>query len=157
MSQTDSNGSGQFMKQNGLKLSLICQFSCSFYTLPQTLPKALQETERAACNENYVSLDHQGSPGHQSGLAVPEKSANSTPQAATLIHCREFAGGGGDHHGPTKVNLWEDPMNPSKWKEDHFVIVSLTGWGLLFYGGYKYFTRGKKEEKEEERVGQASK
>ncbi|CAJ1978978.1 unnamed protein product [Sphenostylis stenocarpa] len=52
------------------------------------------------------------------------------------------------HHGPAKVALWKDPMSPSKWKEEHFVIVSLAGWGLLFYGGYKLFTggKGKKEE-----------
>lgn len=30
-----------------------------------------------------------------------------------------------------------------------FVIVSLTGWGLLFYGGYKFFTEGKNGKKEE--------
>lgn len=30
-----------------------------------------------------------------------------------------------------------------------FVIVSLTGWGLLFYGGYKFFTKGKKDKQEE--------
>lgn len=24
-----------------------------------------------------------------------------------------------DHHGPPKVNCWQDPMNPSKWKEEH--------------------------------------
>ncbi|KAJ8764698.1 hypothetical protein K2173_007787 [Erythroxylum novogranatense] len=67
-------------------------------------------------------------------------------QAASLIHRRGLAGGG-DHHGPPKVNIWEDPMNPAKWKEEHFVIVSLTGWGLVIFGGYKFFTRGKKEEK----------
>ncbi|KAK6919512.1 hypothetical protein RJ641_015416 [Dillenia turbinata] len=48
-----------------------------------------------------------------------------------------------DHHGPPKVNCWQDPMNPAKWKEEHFVIVSLSGWGLLFFSGYKFFTRGK--------------
>lgn len=30
-----------------------------------------------------------------------------------------------------------------------FVIVSLTGWGLLFYSGYKFFTKGKSDKKEE--------
>lgn len=30
-----------------------------------------------------------------------------------------------------------------------FVIVSLAGWGLLVFGGYKFFTRGKKDTKEE--------
>lgn len=27
-----------------------------------------------------------------------------------------------------------------------FVIVSLSGWGLLFLGGYKFFTKGKGKE-----------
>ncbi|XP_030550992.1 uncharacterized protein LOC115755654 isoform X2 [Rhodamnia argentea] len=71
-----------------------------------------------------------------------------TPGAATLIHRRGLASGG-EHHGQPKVNFWEDPLSPSKWKEEHFVIVSVTGWGLLFYGGYKYFTRGKNDKKEE--------
>ncbi|CAK9314796.1 unnamed protein product [Citrullus colocynthis] len=73
----------------------------------------------------------------------------SSPQStATLIHRRGLAGAA-DHHGPPKVNCWQDPMSPSKWKEEHFVIVSLSGWGLLFFGGYKFFTRGKgkKDEK----------
>ncbi|CAL5393325.1 unnamed protein product [Camellia sinensis] len=56
------------------------------------------------------------------------------------------------HHEPPKVNFWEDPLSPSKWKEEHFVIVSLTGWGLLFFGGYKFLTKGKKEKKEEEKL-----
>lgn len=30
-----------------------------------------------------------------------------------------------------------------------FVIISATGWGLLFYGGYKFFTGEKKDKKEE--------
>ncbi|PHT39632.1 hypothetical protein CQW23_18486 [Capsicum baccatum] len=30
-----------------------------------------------------------------------------------------------------------------------FVIISLTGWGFPFYGGYMLFTGGKKEKKEE--------
>ena len=76
------------------------------------------------------------------------KVASSTPQASALIHLHGLVGGG-DHHGPPKVNFWQDPINPSKWKEEHFVIVSLTGWGLLLFGGYKFFTRGKKDNKEE--------
>ncbi|GAB4825014.1 hypothetical protein Ancab_007887 [Ancistrocladus abbreviatus] len=74
-------------------------------------------------------------------------------QAAHLIHRRGLAGAA-DHHGPPKVNFWQDPMNPAKWKEEHFVIVSLSGWGLLFFGGYKFFTRGK--GKKEEKVAEAS-
>ncbi|KAK8698636.1 hypothetical protein V6N13_114747 [Hibiscus sabdariffa] len=66
-------------------------------------------------------------------------------QPASLIPRRGLAGAA-DHHGPPKVNCWQDPMSPSKWKEEHFVIVSLSGWGLLFYSGYKFFTKGKKEE-----------
>lgn len=56
-----------------------------------------------------------------------------------------------DRHRPGKVNFWEDPMHPSKWKEEHFVLVSLAGWGAVIYGGYKLFTKGK-EDKKEERV-----
>ncbi|XP_058211027.1 uncharacterized protein LOC131323319 [Rhododendron vialii] len=89
-----------------------------------------------------------------SRLSSP-KSLVSGSQAANLIQRRGLAGGG-DHHGPPKVNFWEDPLSPSKWKEEHFVIVSLAGWGTLFYGGYKFFTKGKKEDKEE-KVGEGSK
>uniref|UniRef100_A0A1D1Z1T6 Uncharacterized protein n=1 Tax=Anthurium amnicola TaxID=1678845 RepID=A0A1D1Z1T6_9ARAE len=79
---------------------------------------------------------------------LPRVSTAPTSQAAKHISRRGLAGGG-DHHGPPKVNCWEDPLSPSKWKEEHFVIVSLAGWGLIFYGGYKFFSGGKKEKKEE--------
>ncbi|KAF7822767.1 uncharacterized protein G2W53_020911 [Senna tora] len=89
--------------------------------------------------------------------AVARQTSNlarlPSPKSASLLHRRGLAAGG-DHHGPPKVNCWQDPMNPSKWKEEHFVIVSLTGWGLAFYGGYKFFTRGK--GKKEEKVGEPS-
>ncbi|KAL9453495.1 hypothetical protein AB3S75_009155 [Citrus x aurantiifolia] len=85
----------------------------------------------------------------QAALALARiSSSRPSAQAGSLIHRRGLAGAS-DHHGPPKVNLWQDPMSPSKWKEEHFVIVSLSGWGLLFFGVYKFFTRGKgkKEEK----------
>ncbi|PQQ12721.1 uncharacterized protein Pyn_38713 [Prunus yedoensis var. nudiflora] len=59
-----------------------------------------------------------------------------------------------DHHGPPRVNVWQDPLSPSKWKEEHFVIVSLSGWGLLIFWGYKFFTGGK--GKKEEQLAEAS-
>ncbi|GMH07213.1 hypothetical protein Nepgr_009053 [Nepenthes gracilis] len=79
-----------------------------------------------------------------SRMSTPKPST----QASHLI-CRRGLAGAADHHGPPRVNFWQDPLNPSKWKEEHFVIVTLSGWGLLFFGGYKFFTRGKgkKEEK----------
>lgn len=86
-------------------------------------------------------------------LSTPRTAATSA-QASVLIQRRGLAGGG-DHHGPPKVNFWQDPMSPSKWKEEHFVIVSLTGWGLLIFGGYKFFTGGKKDKKEE-KVGEGA-
>ncbi|KAM3216432.1 hypothetical protein P3L10_025873 [Capsicum annuum] len=87
-----------------------------------------------------------------------------TSTTSTLVQRRSFAGAA-DHHGPPKVNCWKEPMNPAQWKEEHdsecipfhtkqslggrlFVIVSLSGWGLLFYGGYKLFTGGKKNKEE---------
>ncbi|KAL8511068.1 hypothetical protein ACS0TY_017764 [Phlomoides rotata] len=72
-------------------------------------------------------------------------SISSTTRASSLISRRGLAGAA-DHHGPPKIDCWKDPMSPSQWKEEHFVIVSLTGWGLLIGGLYKFFTRGKKEE-----------
>ncbi|OIW11515.1 hypothetical protein TanjilG_26881 [Lupinus angustifolius] len=75
----------------------------------------------------------------------------SSPKPNSLVPRRAMSGGG-DHHGPPKVNIWEDPLSPSKWKEEHFVIASLSGWGLLFYGGFKLFSGGK--DKKEEKVGE---
>ncbi|KAJ0046390.1 hypothetical protein Pint_04443 [Pistacia integerrima] len=50
------------------------------------------------------------------------KSASAS-QAASVIHRRGLAGGG-DHHGPPKVNFWEDPLSPSKWKEEHVSLFA---------------------------------
>ncbi|XP_052179044.1 uncharacterized protein LOC127792556 [Diospyros lotus] len=74
-------------------------------------------------------------------------SPKPTPQAGSLVQRRGLAGAA-DHHGPPRVNFWQDTMSPSKWKEEHFVIVSLSGWGLLFFGGYKLFSGGKKDNEE---------
>ncbi|CAA3024036.1 uncharacterized protein LOC111380661 isoform X2 [Olea europaea subsp. europaea] len=52
--------------------------------------------------------------------------------------------GAANHHGPPMVDFWKDPMSPSNRKEEHFVNVSLSGWGLLFFRGYKFFMGGKK-------------
>ncbi|CAL5391636.1 unnamed protein product [Camellia sinensis] len=75
-------------------------------------------------------------------------SPRSATQAASLVQRRGLAGAA-DHHGPPKVNCWQDPMSPSKWKEEHFVIVSLSGWGLVFFSGYKTFAGGKNDKEEE--------
>ncbi|RAL42901.1 unnamed protein product [Cuscuta campestris] len=77
----------------------------------------------------------------------------SAAQSASLVTRRGLAGAA-DHHGPPKVNFWEDPMSPSKWKEEHFVLISLAGWASAIYGGYKLFSGGKKNK--EETVVQAS-
>lgn len=39
-----------------------------------------------------------------------------------------------DHHGPPKVNFWQDPMNPSKWKEEHvspILLLIIWSFGLF--------------------------
>ncbi|KAJ9549276.1 hypothetical protein OSB04_021819 [Centaurea solstitialis] len=71
--------------------------------------------------------------------------SSSRSPAASLIQRRGLSGAA-DHHGPAKVDFWKDPMSPSKWKEEHFVIISLSGWGLLIYSGYKMFSGGKKKD-----------
>ncbi|KAI3717297.1 hypothetical protein L1987_68834 [Smallanthus sonchifolius] len=72
-------------------------------------------------------------------------SPRSASQAASLIQRRGLAGAA-DHHGPAKVDFWKDPMSPSRWKEEHFVIISLSGWGLVIFGGYNAFSGGKKKD-----------
>ncbi|XP_076948973.1 uncharacterized protein LOC143621435 [Bidens hawaiensis] len=69
----------------------------------------------------------------------------SSSRSASFIQRRGLAGAA-DHHGAAKVDFWKDPMSPSKWKEEHFVIISLSGWGLLIFGGYKAFSGGKKND-----------
>ncbi|KAJ7526651.1 hypothetical protein O6H91_16G017200 [Diphasiastrum complanatum] len=73
----------------------------------------------------------------------------STSLAPTPPHVRCFAS---EHHGhgSSRVNMWEAPLEPALWKEEHFVFASVAGWGLLFYGGYKAFSGGKKEEAKKE-------
>ncbi|WCJ30648.1 hypothetical protein M5689_012194 [Euphorbia peplus] len=87
-------------------------------------------------------------------LAARQAATLSRRLPASLIHRRGLAGAA-DHHGPPKVNCWQDPMSPSKWKEEHFVIVSLSGWAVAIFGGYKLFTGGK-GKKEEKLVGAAN-
>ncbi|KAI8558621.1 hypothetical protein RHMOL_Rhmol04G0110200 [Rhododendron molle] len=102
----------------------------------------------------------------QAATVARLSSSPSAARATSLVQRRGLAGAAGtspplsspdldatvnrctDHHGPPKVNVWQDPLSPSKWKEEHFVIVSLSGWGLLFFGGYKFFTGGKKNKEE---------
>uniref|UniRef100_J3LQH0 Uncharacterized protein n=1 Tax=Oryza brachyantha TaxID=4533 RepID=J3LQH0_ORYBR len=50
-----------------------------------------------------------------------------------------------DHHGPAKVNLWQDPLNPGNWKEEHFVLASLAMWGGVIYGVSRLFSGKKKD------------
>ncbi|KAF3973974.1 hypothetical protein CMV_002646 [Castanea mollissima] len=79
----------------------------------------------------------------------------SSPRTSSphLIHRRGLAGAA-DPHGPPRVNIWQDPLSPSKWKEEHFVLASLSGWGILIYSGYKLFSGGK--DKKEEKLVEAS-
>ncbi|KAH7843375.1 hypothetical protein Vadar_015856 [Vaccinium darrowii] len=80
-------------------------------------------------------------------VARLSSSQTSAAQATSLVQRRGLAGAA-DHHGPPRVNVWQDPLSPSKWKEEHFVIVSLSGWGLLIFGAVKFFTGGKKNNEE---------
>nr|XP_010931917.1 uncharacterized protein LOC105052701 isoform X2 [Elaeis guineensis] len=44
---------------------------------------------------------------------------SSLPSLAAKLAPHRGLTSGGDHHGPPKVNIWEDPLSPSKWKEEH--------------------------------------
>lgn len=36
-----------------------------------------------------------------------------------------------DRHGTPKVNVWQDPMSPSRWKEER---VSAVEWSMIAFG-----------------------
>ena len=38
------------------------------------------------------------------------------------------------HHGPPKVNFWQDPLSPSKWKEEH--VSLFTCFHVLYLSSY---------------------
>eukprot|EP00243_Klebsormidium_subtile_P002858 TRINITY_DN157_c0_g1_i1.p1 TRINITY_DN157_c0_g1~~TRINITY_DN157_c0_g1_i1.p1 ORF type:complete len:121 (-),score=6.81 TRINITY_DN157_c0_g1_i1:421-783(-) len=71
----------------------------------------------------------------------------STPLMRTnqLVQSRSFAAGAHGHES-SKVDFWKEPANPANWKEEQFVLLSLAGWGLLIYGGYKAATGGGKKK-----------
>ncbi|GAB2274834.1 hypothetical protein Dimus_009608 [Dionaea muscipula] len=48
----------------------------------------------------------------------------SLAEAANLVPRRGLAGAA-DHHGSAKINCWQDPMSPSKLKEEHISIASI--------------------------------
>ncbi|BAF12471.1 uncharacterized protein [Oryza sativa Japonica Group] len=77
-------------------------------------------------------------------VAAAAASSSSSP-LARLVSRRGLAGAA-DHHGPPKVNIWQEPMNPANWKEEQFVLASLAMWGGIFYGVGRLFS-GKKEDK----------
>ncbi|GAQ89492.1 hypothetical protein KFL_005290070 [Klebsormidium nitens] len=71
----------------------------------------------------------------------------STPLMKTnhLVPTRSFAAGAHGHES-SKADFWKEPTNPGNWKEEQFVLLSLAGWGLLIYGGYKAATGGGKKK-----------
>ncbi|KAK3141533.1 hypothetical protein QOZ80_4BG0335140 [Eleusine coracana subsp. coracana] len=79
--------------------------------------------------------------------AAASSSSTSSCHLARIISRRGLASGA-DHPGLEKVNLWEDPMSPMKWKHGHFVIAAVSIWGAFTYGGFKLFYE-KKEIKTE--------
>ncbi|KAJ4798604.1 Aerobic glycerol-3-phosphate dehydrogenase [Rhynchospora pubera] len=92
-------------------------------------------------------LERGGSMASRAALASMARVALADTPAARIVPRRGMASAEG-HHGPAKVNIWEDPLSPSKWKEEHFVLASLSAWGLVIYGGSKAFGGGKKEKPE---------
>ncbi|CAO2161492.1 unnamed protein product, partial [Urochloa humidicola] len=68
--------------------------------------------------------------------ATTAKAAASSPSPslARLISRRGIG-----RYNPVKVNMWEDPKSPMRWKTSHFVVTSITVWGVCIYGGFKLF------------------
>ncbi|CAO2205211.1 unnamed protein product [Urochloa humidicola] len=79
--------------------------------------------------------------------AAAASSSSSSSSLARLISRRGLA----DYprrYDPVKVNLWEDPMSPMRWKQSHFILTSLTVWGVFSYGVLKLFDDDEKNKTE---------
>ncbi|CAO2181320.1 unnamed protein product [Urochloa humidicola] len=70
--------------------------------------------------------------------AATAKAATSFPSPAPSL-ARFISRRGLGRYNPVKVNLWEDPKSPVRWKTSHFVVTSITVWGVCVYGGFKPF------------------
>ncbi|CAI8616010.1 unnamed protein product [Vicia faba] len=100
----------------------------------------------ASINHPHQQLHPSSSRHCPSPASLTRITASASKSPIQLVHRRGLAGAA-DPHATPRVDIWKDPLSPSKWKEEHFVIASLTGWAVLIYGGYKLFSGGKKEEK----------
>ncbi|KAL0362720.1 UNVERIFIED_CONTAM: hypothetical protein Scaly_1227200 [Sesamum calycinum] len=87
-------------------------------------------------------------------LSTPRTAATSS-QASLLIQRRGLAGGGVRDFSEAPSPPALQKMKQEKKTDLEFVIVSLSGWGLLIFGGYKIFAGGKKDKKGE-KVGEAA-
>ncbi|KAF7096938.1 hypothetical protein CFC21_098819 [Triticum aestivum] len=69
-------------------------------------------------------------------LAAASSSSASSSPLARLISSRRMAGAA-DHHGSTKVNMWQEPLNPGNWKEEH--LSWLIHWHEVYKSKCNYF------------------
>ncbi|KAK8969107.1 hypothetical protein KSP40_PGU013585 [Platanthera guangdongensis] len=54
----------------------------------------------------------------RAALSTATSALFRSSPASKLVPRRGFSAGA-DHHGPQKVNIWDDPLSPSKWKDEH--------------------------------------
>ncbi|CAO2161484.1 unnamed protein product, partial [Urochloa humidicola] len=74
-------------------------------------------------------------------VAAAASSSSSAPSLMPrLISRRGLArASGGYDYDYLKVNLWEDPKRPMRWKRSHFIVATIGVWGVFAYGGCKLF------------------
>mmetsp|Transcript_3215 Transcript_3215/g.11610 ORF Transcript_3215/g.11610 Transcript_3215/m.11610 type:complete len:83 (+) Transcript_3215:92-340(+) len=61
--------------------------------------------------------------------------------AKTSFARTQTRGYAADPNAPPKVPYpWNDPMNPSNWKEEHVVFAVLGGWAVVIAGAKSAFS-----------------
>ncbi|CAO2186118.1 unnamed protein product [Urochloa humidicola] len=80
--------------------------------------------------------------------AAAGAAASSSPSSLVRLISRRGLADPAGRYCPVKVNLWEDPMSPMRWKQSHFIVASITVWGVFVYGGFKLFGEDKKNKTE---------
>ncbi|TVU21389.1 hypothetical protein EJB05_31019, partial [Eragrostis curvula] len=70
-------------------------------------------------------------------------ASSSSSSLARLISRRGLASPAGRRWTAEKVNLWEDPTSPMRWKDGHFVLASVSIWAGIMYIAFSF--RGKEK------------
>ncbi|CEF98112.1 unnamed product [Ostreococcus tauri] len=73
--------------------------------------------------------------------ALAQRARVATTSSTRGTHLAQRRTYAADPNAEPKVPYpWNDPMNPSRWKEEHVVFAVLGGWGVVIFGAKSAFS-----------------